>query len=460
MTASAAVDVSTPGLEAFCGVDKQGAFLPTKLSTAYQLAPDSKSVTFTLRKGIKFHDGTDFNATAAKWNLEQMKKARIAGTDKWSSVDMIDDYTVRINLKQYTNTFIGQLASISRISSPNAFEKYGIDKIHTYPVGTGPFKFVSQTPDVSIFWERNDDYWGGKPYLDRIETYFMTDDTAKSAALQSKGVDIIFNLNAETGIHLRSKGYNVTAGGQENLICLVPDSANLDSPLSNLKVRQAVDYALDKDSLAKLGNGFWTPLYQASTPNTLGFIADFKGRQYDPDKAKQLLTEAGYPNGFKIDIIAATTPGVTPMDTMVAMQQYLNKVGITVDLQMISANQRADYSMKGWHNGFISLGTYSSLNYLDGLSYNLSPTSPLFISAVRPNGFGELLSQATGAMDISSLAQYSQKIDLMLCDNVTINTLWVAPQQIYVQESYVHDAGLYSTGSLNEWSPDKAWISK
>jgi peptide/nickel transport system substrate-binding protein len=460
MSISAASEISSPCLESLCGVNTSGEFMPTRLSTAYQVAPDGKSVTFTLRKGVKFHDGTDFNAAAAKWNLEQMKKARATGTDQWTTIDAVDDYKVRVNVKVYQNTFIGQLASISRISSPAAFEKYGIDKIHTQPVGTGPFKFVSFTPDVGIIWERNDDYWGGKPYLDRIETLFIKDDMAKSAALQSKGVDVLFNVTSETGIALREKGYNVTVAGQEMLVCMLPDSINADSLLSNQKVREAIEYAIDRDALKELGNGFWTATYQPCTPNTPGFVPDFKGRQYDPVKAKQLLTEAGYPNGFNINIIFAITPAVTPMDTMTAMQQFLSKVGINADLQQVTSNQRSEYSMKGWNNGFVNVGIFSSLNYISGLQYTVNPGGNLYISTAKPAELGELLNQAAAEMDMAKVAQLSQKINMTLYDNATLIPLWVAPQQLYVQQNYVHDAGLFLTGSQFEWTPEKAWINE
>jgi peptide/nickel transport system substrate-binding protein len=463
MNVSAAVDISTPCLEPLCGANIKGEFTPTKLSTAYEVAPDGQSITFTLRKGVKFHDGTNFNAEAAKWNLEQLKKARAVGTESWVSlpetVDVIDDYTVRINLKEYTNTFIGQVASVSRISSPAAFEQFGIDKIHTYPVGTGPFKFVSYEPDVSIKWERNDDYWGGKPYLDGLVTVYISDDMAKSAALQSNGVDILFNVTSETGIALRDKGYSVTAGGQESLACMAPDSANADSPLSKQKVREAIEYAIDRNALSQLGNGFWMPAFQPSTPNSPGFVLEFKGRQHDLEKAKQLMTEAGYPSGFNLKFIFSTS-NVTPVDTMTVVAQFLSKIGITSDLQQMPSNQRTDISMNGWQNGFITLGIFSSLNYLSGVQYNFSPNGVLFKSMARPEGFGDILEQAIAARDVVTAAQFAEKVNMKLYENASVIPLWVAPQQIYVQQNYVQDAGLYSTGAQYDWTPEKAWINK
>jgi ABC-type transport system substrate-binding protein len=142
------------------------------------------------------------------------------------------------------------------------------------------------------------------------------------------------------------------------------------------------------------------------------------------------------------------------------MQQFLNKVGITTDLQLMTANQRTEYSMNGWNSGFISMGISASLNYLSGIQYLIRPGGNLYVSMTRPDGFGELLSQATAAMDMATVAQLSQKINMLLYDNAALIPLWVAPQQIYAQQKYVQDAGLYSTGAQFDWTPEKAWLSK
>jgi len=300
---------------------------------------------------------------------------------------------------------------------------------------------------------------GGKPYLDGLETVFISDDMAKSAALQSNGVDILFNVTSETGITLREKAYKVTAGGQESLACMAPDSANADSPLSKQKVREAIEYAIDRNALSNLGNGFWIPAFQPSTPHSPGFVPDFKGRQYDLEKAKQLMSEAGYPAGFNIKFIFSTS-NVTPVDTMTAVSQFLSKLNITSDLQQMPSNQRTDISMNGWQNGFITLGIFSSLNYLSGVQYNFSPNGVLFRSMARPEGFGEALEQAIAAREIATAAQFAEKVNMLLYENASVIPLWVAPQQIYVEQAWVHDAGLYSTGAQYDWTPEKAWISK
>jgi ABC-type transport system substrate-binding protein len=237
---------------------------------------------------------------------------------------------------------------------------------------------------------------------------------------------------------------------------LVPDSGNQSSPLSNPKVRQAIEYAIDRNALSQLGSGFWIPLTQPITPNTLGFTQNFAGRAYDPAKAKQLLTEAGYASGFKIQVIYSQS-GITPTDTMTVVQQYLSKVGITLDLQQVPSNTRTEFSKKGWQNGFISLGIFSGNNYLSGLQYNFDGN--LMQSMKAPAGFKELLTQAAMAPDTATGETLSRKVAMMIYDDAMIIPLWSAPQNIYAQQTYVRDANLYTNGSY-DWTPSKAWLDK
>ena len=132
--------------------NNKGEFIPW-LAESYQLADDRTAMTFKWRKGVKFHDGSDFNATVVKWNLENVMAAKQA--PNWSSVDIVDDYTVRINLSKWQNTMWSGFSS-SMISKA-AFDEHGIDWVRQNPVGTGPYKFVSYEKDASFTGIKNPD---------------------------------------------------------------------------------------------------------------------------------------------------------------------------------------------------------------------------------------------------------------------------------------------------------------
>ena len=284
------------------------------LAESYKVADDLTSITFSLRKGVKFHDGTDFNAQAA--------------------VDVIDDYTIRVNLKSWTNTVLSSFADSpgSWMVSPTAYEKNGVDWMRNNPVGTGPFKFVSFQRDVNYEVTKNPDYWiKDRPYLDGIEIKYIADPMTQQAALQAGEADMLELEPGKMAKDLQNLGFNV--GFQiVTVYTFLPDSAHPDSPYSKQEVREAVAYSIDREALAKaFSYGFWDAPYQLPPTSNPAYNPNFSlARKYDPTKAKQLLTDAGYPNGFKTTILV--NPAIVNHDIGVALQSNLAAVGITAEL--------------------------------------------------------------------------------------------------------------------------------
>ena len=230
--------------------------------------------------------------------------AKKPGPNQFISVEVLDDYTVKVNLKQYQNSILGSMAVSDVFVSPTAYNTKGIDWARYNPVGTGPFKFVSFARDVSLKFTKFDGYWQkGLPYLDGIENAVIQDPMTRAATFQSGDGNVISSADARTASDLGARGYDVISQANGYAV-LLPDSANPDSPFAKQKVREAVEYAIDKAAIAKaLGYGFWTADYQATIPTGMAYNSDITGRLYDPQKAKQLLAEAGYPNGFDTTII-------------------------------------------------------------------------------------------------------------------------------------------------------------
>ena len=317
-------------LEPLLRGDNKGGFVPW-LAESYKVADDLKSITFNLRKGVKFHDGTDFNAQAAKWNLDQQIQAKTMPF--WTSIDIIDDSTIRVNLSLWTNTAVNNFAdsNYSWMISPTAFQKNGKDWARSNPVGTGPFKFASFEKDVSFKVVKNPTYWQtGKPYLDGIEILYVGDPTTQRAAMLSGAADMLELEPGQTAIDLKSQGFDYYQG----LIvtyCLLPDSGHPDSPYAKQGVRQAVEQAINREAIAKaFGYGFWTAAYQVPSPANPAYNPNFNlGRKFDPAAAKDLLAAAGYPSGFKTTLLA--NPAV-PRNMIVAVQSFLNDVNIKADI--------------------------------------------------------------------------------------------------------------------------------
>ena len=182
----ASTSTGKPTLESLVREDNSGKITPW-LAESWEVAPDGKSITFKLVKGVKFHDGSDFNSQAVKFNMDAVMAVHKAGTGQWISADIVDDYTVKLNLKQYQNSILSLLAvSTLPIVSPTAYNTKGIDWARWNPVGTGPFKFISFERDVSMKFAKFDGYWrNGLPYLDRMEFFYIQDPLTRSAAFQS-----------------------------------------------------------------------------------------------------------------------------------------------------------------------------------------------------------------------------------------------------------------------------------
>jgi peptide/nickel transport system substrate-binding protein len=446
---------SAPVFETVMTVDVNNNISP-KLATSWEVSDDLKTVTIHLRQGVKFHDGSDFNADVAKWNFEQLMAAKVSYSIQGiTSIDKIDDYTIRMNLSRYQNTFLGSISSYS-MTSKAAFDAKGKEGVRWNPVGTGPFKFESFQRDVNIKFVKNKDYWQkGKPYLDAIEMAFVSDPMTMANSLQAGEFDAFGGDLTSIHYDLLQKGYNVEkyyAGAY----CLLPDSKNTDSPWNNLKVRQALEYAVDRNSLVKTrGFGFWTAINQFAVPNTPSYIADLPTRSYDPAKAKQLLTEAGYPNGFKTKIIADVAS--TDRDAITAVQAYLKAVGIDAELNIIDNAGYGNYRSKGWNNGIMAGMVGWGSNISSSMDTYFSQNGTFFPSLIKSDEYQTLHLASLASKNYDP--ELAKKEVRYLSDNAIVAPLWAGSRGDIMQK-YVKDTGMYTQSSWVWWDPANTWLNK
>jgi peptide/nickel transport system substrate-binding protein len=431
------------------------------LASSYDVVSDpaNPSLTFHLQKGVKFSDGTDFNAAAAKWNLEKamsLGSTTVGSTTSWKSVEALDDYTLRINLKTFTNIAARTLAdSVSFMVSPTAFQKNGADWMNTNMVGTGPFVQTNFQRDVSLSLTRNTNYWEtGKPYLDKMQLVFVSDNLTAEALFKSGGAEVIQVADDAMGARLESAGYKVEKvfnyGG-----ALIPDSANSDSPWSNLKVRQAAEYAIDREALAKrFGYGTWQAAYQYSGSTSAAYDPALPGRKYDVAKAKQLLADAGYPTGFKTSIIVGAT-GVSS-DVAVAIQAYFSAVGIIASLQFPQTASWSGYLTGTWKNALLFGAALGYANPNAGWNLAFSEGTAWYQSLKRPDAWKDTYraSLATPQLDKTLV----KKLEGLLYDDATTIPLYTSAKQWGVVPN-LRDAGLGSRGIWAWWEPQNAWLA-
>jgi peptide/nickel transport system substrate-binding protein len=437
-----------------------GTYAPC-LATSMDINTDSKnpSITIHLRKGVKFSDGTDFNAQALKWNMDAVVAVGMnrSSTDSFKSIEVLDDYTFRFNLNEWSNQLVRIMSSgVVFIVSPTAFEKNGIDWMRWHMVGTGPFIQTDFQRDVSLTYTRNPNYWEeGKPYLDGFQELFVPDVLTRLALFKSGGGEML-NLadDGRNANQLKADGFNIITY-QTGATTLVPDSANADSPWSKIKVRQAAEYAIDKEAIVNaLGFGYWKPAYQINSPASIAFDPTLSERKYDVGKAKQLLTEAGYPNGFKTTIIAQNTFN---RDVLVALQSYLSRVGIQVELQLPTAAAYVDFQLGKFHNALFLMNLLEWANANTQFSTYWGTPSNYFKNVSKPQGWSEALlaSKMTPAVDAAA----TKKLEKMAYDDVMAIPVYCGAS-LWATTSKVQDTGLGTRGNAAWWEPQDTWLRK
>lgn len=445
-----------PCLESFIDADLHGNILP-KLATSWEIAPDKSSITFHLRQGVTFHDGTTFDANAAKWNLDLFMARGTGSPGDWTSIDVVDPYTIRVGLKNFKNT---QLTNFTYgMISPTAVQQNGEDWAVTHPVGTGPFVMKEFIPNTSMEFTRYDNYWGDKARVDGIKFIYIVDATTASMAFEAGDALVWESADPHTAYNLSQTGDYKEETRRGPLMNLVPDSANPDSPFSKLQVREAVEYAIDRPTIVKnLGYGSWEAVNQPDVPEQFGHVANLQNaRPYDPAKAKQLLADAGYPNGFATTII---TSSAFARDPLVAIQDYLQAVGITVTLDVQAPAAWSQTRTAGWNNGlfYVTHGA-TDYNYCAYLERYYLPTSTYAPSALGyPDGWVDKVNQMMLSSDPTVYQAMAKELVQMYVDNAIELPLWVQ-SEVYLMSNNVHEMGVGTHGDGFSWNTNKVWIS-
>jgi ABC-type transport system substrate-binding protein len=278
----------------------------------------------------------------------------------------------------------------------------------------------------------------------------------REALFKSGGADVLnTNGNGQMANRLKDAGYNVvTQIAGPNM--LVPDSANADSPWSNLKVRQAAEYAIDKESIATtFGFGWWTAVYQFSNPASMAYDSSLTPRKYDVAKAKQLLTDAGYPNGFKTSLIAS--PLQINRDMVIAIQAQLAKIGIQADVQFPETSGWTSYSTGTWKNAILVTGIFDRGNQNLTFNYFLGVPATTWKSVMKPDGWADTLTASKTAPNQDPILL--KKLEKMVDDNVLCIPI-EAGNNAWVMTKNVQDTGEGTLGQANWIEPQDAWLSK
>ncbi|WP_019242926.1 MULTISPECIES: ABC transporter substrate-binding protein [Bacillus] len=336
------------------------------LATEWEASPDGLKYTFKLREGVKFHDGTDFNADAVVFNFNRWKKGGEGTTfdyyisqfgDRITEVKAVDPTTVEFTLNTPLAPFLKNIAmSPFAISSPASIEKYG-DKINENPVGTGPFKFKEWKRNEKITLVKNEDYWKeGLPKLDSVIYTVIPENSARLNALTTGEADIIEGVNfSDLPTIEGNKDLQIFKRPSFNVAYL--GLTNTRGPLKDKLVRQALNYAVDKKALI---DGFYSgaaePAINPMPPVVSGYNSEVKDYEYNPEKAKELLKQAGYADGFEIELWAMPVARPYMPDgrkVAEAIQADFKKVGVKAKIVTYEWATYLDKAAKGEADTFL-----------------------------------------------------------------------------------------------------------
>src|SRR5713226_8432550 len=319
-----------------------GNIMTPSLAESWALSPDQRTYEFKLRQGLKFHNGDPFTAEDVKFSFYRAKSSRVL-KEKVRDVEILDPYRVRFHLHEPFPDFMafyGTLATASSWIVPKKYvEKVGDDGFMKQPVGLGPYKFVSNTPGIEIVMEANESYWRKMPSVKRLVFKSVPEPTTRAAMLKKGEVDIAYLLDTPAAMELRrDPNLKVVFSGAIGIHFLdFFDQWDPKSPWHDRRVRLAANYAIDRRSLNEAENLGASRLTGGMVPRKFEFALALEPYPYDPAKAKQLLAEAGYPNGFDAGELHQAPPYFSMGETIIG---YLGAVGIRLKMR---PTERATY---------------------------------------------------------------------------------------------------------------------
>jgi peptide/nickel transport system substrate-binding protein len=457
---STARDCAPPFFDHLLSIGDDGKYKP-ELALSWVASADGKTITFKLQQGVKFHDGTPFNAQAVKANVDNLIPPKATILSGITSVDVVDEYTVKVNLSEYNNLTLYHFATnpVTYMYSPEALQKNSADWAMTHPVGTGPFVLKDYQPNISLTLVKNPNYWEkGLPYLEGIVMSYLPNAMTQTITFKAGQGDAIYDCSAITAAQLRDDGYSLqmAPGGLKAINFDVKNSPIF----SKRQVRQAIEYAIDKEAICKgPGLGIPKPLYQILPNTSPDYNKACPPRKYDPAKAKKLLAEAGYPNGFSFKMFILDSDW---KDGWVAAQSYLAQVGIKMEINYVNASAFALIRGGGKiENGAAAYHSNpNSSNTLFTLDTYWRSDSPLYQYVVRPAGIDKLIDQAKSSRDPDAVAKISRQIIKLIYDDETLVPVWQMPRIAVVDKS-VQNTGWFIYGDDgNSQLGTRTWLKK
>lgn len=403
--------------------NSDGEMIPA-VAEKYTLSEDGTTYTFTLREGVKFHNGQTVTAEDVVYSInrcaavpEGQEKPLVAAFSAVKSIEALDEKTVAVTIAQRDLEFISYMTA--------AIIPADYENQDTAPVGTGPFKFVSRTPQQDFVMERFEDYWGAPAWLDKVTYKICENADALVMNLNGGSIDLCAHLTSAQASQL-NQNFQVLEGTM-NLVQAIYLN-NQAKPFDNQLVRQALCYAIDRQGIMDMvadghGTAVGSSIYPAFTKYFLPELVD--KYPHSVEKAKELLAQAGYPNGF--DMTISVPNNYQPhMDTAEVVAEQLREAGIRVTIQPVEWSTWLDTIYNGRQFQATLVGVdAANMTARAMLERFTSDHAKNFINYSNP-AYDALFQQAINATDEATQTDLYKQMETMLADtaaNVYIQDL-------------------------------------
>ncbi|WP_339283735.1 ABC transporter substrate-binding protein [Oceanobacillus sp. FSL K6-3682] len=337
---------------------------------------DELTWRFQLKEGVTFHNGAEFNADAVKFSIDYIldESNQSFYRSRWVDIEevtVISPYEIEITTSRPFPDLMERITEDLLIMEPGYVEDVGNDTAANEPVGTGPYQFVEWSRDNHLKLAAYDDYWKGEPEIKNVEFRYIPEFSSRLSAFLSGEVDLFKNIPVDSVAEIENDDNSKIGEASSSRINYVALNTFHDGPLQDQKVRQAINYAVDVDSLLEnVLNGYGTKITGPLSPVNSGYV-ETEDYGYDPDKAVELIEEAGY-TPEEISLTLETPSGRYPMDNQVAqaIAAQLGEIGIQVDvsvnewgnhLERIQNREMGDMFILGWGPAFEQQGTIGNL---------------------------------------------------------------------------------------------------
>ncbi|WP_022776989.1 ABC transporter substrate-binding protein [Butyrivibrio sp. AE3009] len=389
--------------------DENGNLNPA-VASEYTISDDSTVYTFTLRDGVKFHDGSDVTVEDIKYSLDRVKgkdgeEPLVKTFAKVDSVNIVDDKHVEVVLKEADSDFITQL-TVAILPASNADPA-------TNPIGTGPYKYVSSSPQENIIVTRFDDYWGEKAYIKDVVYKIESNADAIVMDLEAGSIDMFCRITTTQAAQLSDK-FQVYEGTTNAVQAMYLNNAV--KPFDDVRVRQALCYAIDPaEIMGFVSDGLGKEVGSAMFPGFTKYFMPELNDTYnqDIDKAKELLAEAGYPDGFEFTI---TVPSnyTQHVDTAQVISEELKAVGVTANIQEIEWNSWVSdvYTGRQFEATVVSVDA-STLSATAMLSRYVSDASKNFVNFNSPEFDAAYAKAEASTDDAEKTAAYKECLTIL-----------------------------------------------